>query len=76
MKNQKYRMKSPQKYKTQAGLIKALARAHYMQMDVSLAWWFHNCKWALIDEFGWNEPQASKFVKAYQPHGTKYYATA
>lgn len=67
-------MKSPHQYKTQAGLLKALTKAHYLKMDVSLAWWFHNCKDTLINNFGWEEIRAQKYVAGYFPHESKYIA--
>jgi hypothetical protein len=45
-------MKHPANYKTQSGLIKALTRNSERAMDVSLAWWFKNAEYVLIDGDG------------------------
>ena len=56
---------SPYSYKTQNGLLKALAKRFYMPLD---AWWLQNAKTCLIDRWGWEEKEASKFVGAYMPN--------
>lgn len=67
---------SPVNYKTQDGLLKALTRKSEMPMTVSLAWWFKNAEFALVQNFGWEESEAAKFVAAYQPTESAYLATA
>jgi len=67
---------NPVNYKTQSGLIKALSRQSEKPMDVSLACWFENARWALIHKWGWNESDAAKFVASYHPTTSAYRATA
>jgi hypothetical protein len=69
-------MKHPMNYKTQDGLIKALDKASSKPMTVSLAWWFENAKFALVNRWGWTEPDAAIFVVRYKPKGSPYRATA
>jgi len=74
--NQENKMSNPVNYKTQAGLIKALARQSDKPMDVSAAWWFKNAEWTLINSFGWKEKDAAQFVSCYHPTSSAYAATS
>lgn len=67
---------NPLNYKTQSGLLKALPRKSEEPMTVSNAWWFESAKYALINNFGWSEEKASKFIAAYHPQTSSYKATA
>ncbi len=67
---------NPLNYKTQTGLIKALTRKSEQLMTVSNAWWFEKAKYALINNFEWEEEKASQFIAAYHPQTSAYKATA
>ena len=67
---------NPANYKTQSGLIKALERNSHKSMDVSLAWWYKQAEWALINIWGWTESDATRFIVGYKPHTSAYRATA
>lgn len=67
-------MKQSLNYKTQRGLLAALHKAADKDMDCALAVWLQNVKWTLINQFGWEEVQASRYVAAYAPQTTKYIA--
>lgn len=67
---------NPLNYKTQTGLIKALTRKSEQPMTVSSAWWFEKAKYALINNFEWEEEKASQFIAAYHPKTSAYKATA
>ena len=67
---------NPINYKTQNGLIKALTRASEKPMSVRNAWWFKSVEYALINNFGWTEENAAKFVAAYHPHTSIYKANS
>jgi hypothetical protein len=69
-------MKHPANYKTQSGLIKALTRNSERAMDVSLAWWFKNAEYVLIDRWGWQEAKAARFVASYLPRQSAYRANS
>lgn len=53
---------NPMNYKTQAGLTKALSQASKRPMTVSLAWWFKNAEYALVNQWGWTEEDAAALV--------------
>jgi hypothetical protein len=67
---------NPANYKTQAGLIKALSRIAECQMSVKIAWWLSSAQFALINNFGWEEETAAKFIAAYHPKESAYRATS
>ena len=69
-------MTNPLNYKTQSGLIKALSKNSEKQMTVKLAWWFENAKYSLVQNFGWEDKEASIFVSRYHPTESAYKATA
>ncbi len=53
---------NPMNYKTKNGLVKALSQASKRPMTVSLAWWFKNAEYALVNNWGWTEEEAAEFV--------------
>ena len=67
---------NPVNYRTQDGLLKALNRASEIPMSVSLAWWFQSAQHALINNWGWTEQDAAKYIAAYHPTTSVYFATA
>jgi hypothetical protein len=69
-------MQHPMNYKTQDGLIKALARQSSKAMDVALAWWFKSAEFTLVTKWGWTEADAAIFVVRYKPCHSAYRATA
>lgn len=68
-------MTNPLNYKTQKGLLKAINKASNLPMTVSLAIWFQNAKYQLINGFGWDEKQASRYIAGYQPLKSVYFST-
>lgn len=69
-------MQHPPNYKTQSGLLKALSKASEIPMSVSLAWWFKNAEYTLVNKWGWTPEEAARFVAAYHPTVSAYTATA
>jgi hypothetical protein len=49
--------------------------APLLPMTVKLAWWFKGAEYALINNFGWREEEAAKFVAVYHPISAAYRAT-
>ncbi len=72
----KRRGMNPFNYKTQAGLIKALERNSQKSMTVSLAWWYNQAEWTLINIWGWKEQDAARFVCGYKPRTAAYHANS
>ena len=68
-------MKFPRQYKTQRGLIKALNKVSEGLLFVRTAVWLRECVYSLVDNFGWEEMVAEKFVACYYPSGSGYLAT-
>jgi hypothetical protein len=56
-------------YKTQAGLLKALSRiSESKEFNYKIIWFLHNAVYQLVEDFGWEEKQAARYVAAYTPH--------
>jgi len=69
-------MKNPMNYKRQSSLIKAMNKVSEGIMTVSVAMWLQNVKNVLIDKWGWEEKEASKFVTCYYPREAGYIANS
>lgn len=69
-------MKNPANYKRQSSLIKAMNKVSEGVMTVSVALWLQNVKNILIDKWGWEEKEASKFVVCYHPREAGYIANS
>ena len=65
-------MTNPMNYKTQSGLLDALSRASEKPMGVRHAWFYEQAKWALINNFGWDESAAALLIADRKSKVTAY----
>lgn len=69
-------MNNPMSYKRQSSLIKAMNKVSEGVMTVSVAIWLQNAKNVLIDQWGWEEKEALRFVACYEPRESAYLANS